>query len=117
MYERKVYLTNLKNEIVKFVRENNVTLSSAKVEISYDELNETNGEVPYKFVLPFEYNQQDIDEFLSLLDFNFNELYRNVYMVLLFTDGSWAEREYTYGGIPFFSKYKRPNEFTKEDML
>lgn len=116
MNERKVYLTNLKNEIVKFVRENNVTLSSAKVEI-ISELDEHLGNKPHKFVLPIGYTSDNFDFFISMLDFDFDEITRIVKATLLFTDGSWATRESTVGGIAYYEYHKRPNEFTNEDML
>lgn len=116
MNKRKNYLTNLKSEIVSFTSKHNVTLSSAKVEI-ISELDEHLGNKPHKFLLPVGYTSDEFDFFISMLDFDFDEITRIVKSTLLFTDGSWAIRESTVGGIAYYEYHKRPNEFTDEDML
>ena len=97
---------NARDELIKLLKELNVTLECGYVEdIRYDIPEKSRR----KFILPVSYSEQTYKDFIDDLDFSYDDGYgiEELGGVLWFTDGTWASRG-EYDGSEWWEHHTRP---------
>jgi hypothetical protein len=95
-YDNK--MTNAKDEFLEFTK-NKPKIICAHI---------INSE--YEVILPLNYIKEDMDEFLSKIDYRYDSGYgsQNLFGFIWFDGGSWAERE-EYDGSEWWAMRKCPH--------
>lgn len=103
-------IINAKDELLKFLQDNNLVLSSAS--LADDDFYPEN-----HYILYPKYTKREMNAFLKSIDFLYDNGYgrQELYGELWFTDGTWAER-YEYDGAECWVHRKRPDEPVRENL-
>jgi len=95
-------MSNAKEELMEEIGDGGVECAYIKLEESYEEYKD--------FILKRHYTNDDWNEFLGKLDFEYNEGYggQELFGYVLLTDGTWLERG-EYDGSEWWALKRRPD--------
>lgn len=99
-------MSNAKQELLEFCKENKVNLKCALVEEVYYGLDKDKRR---KFLLPVDYTSKQLNDFLTELDFEYDDGFGSEYLggTLWFIEGTWAERG-EYDGSEWWEYHELP---------